>query len=159
MIGLWRPLAGIFYANLGAVKMARIQLKGWSALNPQLDLSQMSLKPAETAFLESLEYTSHQATALYRLGMIASEQGDYEQARQYLSQAIAVYPAHYGIRKLLGYSYLWLGDVDQAARYLTPDSETLKELDSYTYWWTTQNRPDLSSLAGQASDRLRTIGK
>jgi O-antigen ligase len=159
VIGFWRPLAGVFYSNLGAVEMARVQLKDWPAEGADGATLLAVTGPAESTFLKALKYNPKQATALYRLGMIVSERGDYERVKQYLSQAYEVYPAHYGIRKLLGYGYLWLGDVEKAASLLNPDSETLKELDSYAHWWTTQNRSDLSMLAQQASSRLREIEK
>ncbi len=158
-IGFWRSLVAVFYANLGVVEMARVQLAGWPAERVEGERLLAVIRPAETSFQKALQYNSKQATALYRLGMIASEGGDYEQARQFLSGAYEVYPAHYGIRKMLGYSHLWLGDVDRAAGLLRPDSEILKELDSYTYWWKTQNREDLSLLAQDMATRLRAASK
>jgi hypothetical protein len=153
-IGLWRSLTAVFYANLGVVEMARVHLAGWPTQWVDGERLLAVIGPAEAIFQKALHYNPKQATALYRLGMIASEQREFEQARQFLSGAYEVYPSHYGIRKLLGYSYLWLGNVDEAANLLRPDSETLKELDYYTYWWTTQNQGELSALAQQLTTRL-----
>jgi hypothetical protein len=52
-----------------------------------------------------------------------------------------------------------LGDVNKAANLVNPDSETLKELDYYAYWWTTQNRDDLSLLTQQLAILLRETNK
>jgi tetratricopeptide (TPR) repeat protein len=155
----WRSIIGAFYANLGAIEMSRVHLAGWPSERVEGDQLLAVIGPAESTFQKALQYNPNQATALYRLGMIASERREYERAKQYLSRAYEVYPEHYGIRKMLGYSYLWLGNVDKAAVLLKPDSETLKELDAYTYWWTTQNREDLSLLAQQLLGRLHEVLK
>jgi tetratricopeptide (TPR) repeat protein len=159
IICFWRPLTAVFYANLGAVEMAQVHLKGWPAERVEGESLLAVIGPAESILQKALQYNPKQASALYRLGMIASERRDYERANQFLSRAYEVYPAHYGVRKMLGYSYLWLGNVDKAAVLLKPDSETLEDLDFYTYWWKTQNRADLSSLAQQLVTRLRITRK
>jgi hypothetical protein len=153
-IGFWRPITAAFYANLGVVEMAHVHLAGWPADRVEGERLLAVIGPAELTFQKALQTDPNQLTALYHLGMISVERREYEKANGYLAQAYEASPGHYGIRKLYGYSYLWLGNTDQAAGLLRPDSETLKELDTYIYWWTTQNRDDLSALAQQLSTRM-----
>ena len=54
-------------------------------------------------------------------------------------------PKNRGLIKNLGYSYLWLGEMDKAKTLLEQLPETQEELKAYTWWWNTQGRSDLSS--------------
>lgn len=159
VVYFWHFLTAAFYANLGVVEMARVHLAGWPTKLVDGERLLTVIGPAESSFQKALQYNPKQVTALYRLGMIAVERREFGQALQFLSRAYGANPNHHGIRKMLGYSYLWLGNIDKAAVYLKPDSEILTELDSYTYWWVTQNRADLSSLAQQLATRLRETRK
>jgi thioredoxin-like negative regulator of GroEL len=79
---------------------------------------------------------------------------DFASASRYLEAAYAEAPRHRGIKKSLGYSYLWMGDVEQARRLLIEIPELDGELDAYSWWWINQDRADLSE---SASILLRTL--
>jgi tetratricopeptide (TPR) repeat protein len=144
------------YANLGAVEMARLELAGWSdKAQNKTALFESPAQPVPDLFLKALEIDPTNASALYRLGMIAMENGDFTQARDYLEAANLSSPAHRGIRKLLGYSYTWLDQTEAAVTALRPIPEAAQELGYYAWWWGTQNKPDLSEYARKVHERLR----
>ena len=156
MLPFSRSILAKGYANLGAIKMSQVHLADWPDKRVEADELLSGIGPAEADFKQALTHDSKEVTALYRLGMIALERREFKQARQYLSRAFEGNPGHRGIRKELGYSYLWLGDIDKAATFLIPDSETRKELSSYQYWWKEQGRDDLSFQAIQAEEQIFT---
>lgn len=136
-------------ANLGAVKMARVELagfpsEGWGEGNrlPQL-------APAQSHLERALERDPSNVTASYRLGLIALNQDNFNTARIYLEAAYNSDPGHRGVRKRLGYVYAWMGDFKRAAQMLRSISEAPQELEVYAWWWKTQGRDDLSLRAEQ----------
>jgi thioredoxin-like negative regulator of GroEL len=73
--------------------------------------------------------------------------GDYERAAQYLETAARADPAHRGVLKSLGYSYLWAGQVEKAASWLAQLPETEVEVRNYVQWWYLLRRPELIAYA------------
>lgn len=133
-----------WYANLGAVQMARVELAGfptsqWTepAIAPGLEASSSTLHAA-------IEADSMNRTANHRLGLIAMLRGDFRSAAAYLESAYAAGPNHRGIIKALGYCYVWLGDMDKAQLLLRNISESEHELAVYIGWWKDRGRQDLS---------------
>jgi hypothetical protein len=82
--------------------------------------------------------------------MIAMLRRDFNSAVGYLETAHSQAPTHRGIIKSLGYSYVWLGNMDMAQPLLAQIPEARDELDVYTWWWKSQGRGDLSQNAFQA---------
>jgi hypothetical protein len=93
-------------------------------------------------------------TAHHRLGLIAAAHGDNAAAVAQLEQAYSANPSHRGIRKVLGYSYVWLGQIDRAFPLLTTIPEAQAEMSLYAWWWGTQGRDDLAARAAQMAERL-----
>jgi lipopolysaccharide biosynthesis regulator YciM len=144
-----------WYANLGAVQMAKVELAGfptneWTdpAIVPELEDANMTLRSA-------LQANPMNQTANHRMGLISMLHGDFLSASEYLERAHAAAPDHRGIVKSLGYSYLWLGDLEKALLLLETIPEAKDELDVYVWWWDTQGRHDLSVNASQQSTQLK----
>jgi tetratricopeptide (TPR) repeat protein len=153
-------LTSKWYANLGAVRLAQVELakfpnSGWVGLDivPKLDNAEMLLKTA-------LMFNPDNLTANYRLGLIYMLRRDYVTAANYLEVAKNQVPDHRGIIKSLGYDILWMGKVDNAYALLSNLPEVLGgELDAYYWWWQTQDRSDLSGYAASAIDIFRLSTK
>ncbi len=145
-----------WYADLGSVQMARVELVGfptdqWTDIKivPQLET-------AETSLHSALQYHPNNPTANYRLGMISMLRQDFETASMNLEVAYREAPRHRGIIKNLGYCYVWLGKLDEAKSLLENIPEAQKELNVYVWWWDVHGRRDLAINAFQLASRLRT---
>ncbi|HAV77588.1 MAG TPA: hypothetical protein DCX53_09580 [Anaerolineae bacterium] len=147
-------LRSIWYANLGAIQQAKVELKsfpdaGWAGYNivSQLDEASSTLQM-------SLQFDPENRTANQRLGMIAMLRHEFESAVVFLEVAHLQAPGHRGIIKSLGYSYAWLGDLGNAELFLSQTPEAKEELDVYIWWWDAQGRKDLSEKASLILDVL-----
>jgi O-antigen ligase len=152
---LRQPLAASWQANLGAVKMAQVELADFPSDEWVGDRYAAAYGPAVAHFERALAHAPDQAAAHYRLGMITLETQAFATAVNHLEQAQAARPAHPGIHKRLAYSYLWAGDMEQAAPLLDALPETRGELESYAWWWQTLERPDLARRAQEMGRLLR----
>jgi hypothetical protein len=143
-----------WYANLGAVQMAQVELRDFPAkewvglaIAPKLDF-------AEETLHSSFEADPAHRTANHRLGLIALLRRDFSSAAGYLERAHAHSPNHRGITKALGYCYVWLGKLDHAQPLLNSLPEAKDELDVYVWWWQVQGRDDISHQASLMLSRL-----
>jgi hypothetical protein len=146
----------IGYANLGAVQMAKVELVGFPETGWAGTDMVPRLQQADAALHSSLESDSKNLTANHRLGLISILNRDFRSATTYLEAAYQQAPAHRGIIKSLGYSYVWLGEFDQAQLFLANIPEARDELDAYVWWWENQDRSDLSKMAYAMIDRLNS---
>ncbi len=150
LFGLWvsrQPLRASWYANLGAVEMARIELADFPAEAWDDGTRAAQLDPVVPLLQQALVYNRQEVTARHRLGLIALGQRDFETAVAHLQIAHQGQPTHRGIAKTLGYSYLWSGQLERAGSLLYQLPETPGELEAYDWWWQTQGRDDLARLA------------
>lgn len=150
----WNDLRAVWYANRGAVTMARYDLadfpnRGWDAGK---DIA--ALLPAMQDFEKALELDPYNLTANHRLGLIAMLQRDFGAACAYLEVAHQLHPAHRGIIKNLGYCYIWEGELERGQKLLRDIPEAHDELDVYVWWWAEQGQPDLSERASRAAAAL-----
>lgn len=144
-----------WFANMGAVRMAQVELAGFPTGRWAESNMVPLLKAAGPSLLASLEADPSNRTANHRLGLIAMLQMDFSSALDYLEAAHAVSPGHRGITKALGYCYIWVGDFEKARNMLAGIPEARYEIDVYIWWWQTQGRDDLSEKAASMSTLLK----
>jgi len=147
LAGFWRPLLATWHADLGAIEMAHTELAHFPVGKWEDPAVTTSLAPAEGQFQKALQFDPQDRTSLYRLGLIAMRQGEFLTAVTQLERAFKLDPAAHGVRKELGYSYAWTGQIDQAANILEGIPEARSEMDVYSRWWSEQGRPDLAENA------------
>ncbi len=138
-----------WYANLGALSLAQVELAGWPTNQWDTGENLERFEAASRLFERALQVNGQNRTANHRLGMIAMVKRDYETAVSYLEQAATVSTPHRGVAKTLGYSYVWRGQFEDAVETLTNISEARSEMTVYTNWWERQNRLDLAAKAGE----------
>jgi hypothetical protein len=143
-----------WYANLGAVQMAKVELRGF----PTNQWTEPSILPeleqANANFRSTLDADPLNRTANHRLGLISMLRGDFISASAYLEKAHEAAPHHRGIIKSLGYCYVWLGDMEQSLLFLRNIPEAKAELDVYAWWWSTQGQTELAQRALFISSKL-----
>ena len=150
-------LVAVWYADLGAVLMARTQLTGFPAGVWDEDYDLAELEPAERLFEGALRRDAWNRTAHHRLGLMAWGRGDYPEAVSHLERAYQVDPNHRGIRKVLGYNYVWTEQIDQASALLAEIPEAASEMAVYAWWWGTHGRDDLAERAAKMAERLQAF--
>ena len=145
-----------WYANLGAVQMAKVELIDFPT-NQWTDPSILpKLKQADATLHSALHTDPTNWTANYRLGLIALLRNDFNSAAAYLEIAHQETSNHRGIIKALGYCYVWLGNLEKAELLLSDIPEAKSELDVYTWWWGMQGRADLSKKASLMISQLES---
>jgi hypothetical protein len=138
-----------WYADLGALELARVELRGWPTNQWDAGEDLERFARAEKLFERALVVDAQNRTANQRLGMIAMVKRDYETAVVHLEQAEAVATTHRGIAKSLGYSYVWRSQFDEAVQTLAIVPESRAEMAIYSSWWERHNRPDLAAKANE----------
>lgn len=153
---LLNKIYSVWYADLGAVQMAKVELVGFPNTG-WADVEIVSqLQPADASLLSSLKSDSKNLTANYRLGLLLMLNRDFRPAATHLETAHRQAPAHRGVTKALGYCYIWLGELDKAQLFLADIPEAKDELDAYVWWWKSQGRADLSEMAYTMIDKMNS---
>jgi hypothetical protein len=154
LLGVWllRPLRADWQANLGAVALAKAELAGWPEQEREIDAAAMQV--AVSQLQKAYSTNSVNLTANYRLGLRAADEMTYAAAIPYLEAAYQADPGHRGVIKTLGYSYVWSGQLDKAVPLLSQIPEVAGELETYSWWWGTQDRADLAEYAAAMGQRL-----
>ena len=148
-IGMRQTVQAQWYANLGALELARAELVGWPSDQWDSGDNLARFDGATRLFEQSLAIDAQNRTANHRMGTIAMVKREYETAVTHLEQAAAVAEVHRGIDKSLGYSYVWQGQFDEAGQTLAVIPESRAEMAVYTSWWERQNRNDLAAKASE----------
>ena len=153
-----QSLLAAWYADLGAVHMARAELVDYptGAWTEVANSDEMDL--AEEYFEKALRFDIKNRTANHRLGRIATGRRDFPAAVSYLETAHAADFSHRGVQKGLGYAYVWAGQLDQAVTLLADIPEAGYELGVYFWWWETKGRGDLAERAAAMVERLDSPG-
>jgi hypothetical protein len=147
LIGWRKPLQASWQANMGSVQLARLDLAGWPSEKWNEDSDVSATRPAQTAFLHSLTLNPANRTANHRMGLIAMQAREYLTAKGYLEMAHSQDSKHRGVIKSLGYCYVWLDQLEDAAELLADIPEAEYEMGVYSWWWKTQGRADLADRA------------
>jgi hypothetical protein len=74
-----------------------------------------------------------------------------------LERAIYIDPDHRGIRKSLGYTYVWDSNLENAELMLQGINEARIEMEIYSWWWDENNRRDLATQASEMASILDTV--
>jgi len=143
-------------ANLGAVEMAKLELINYPCENWIEGRSMNSLMCSSNQFQAALAINPRQRTANHRMGLITMDRGDYVSAIKYLETAHQVDPTHPGIRKELGYAYVWSGDFESAYLLISNLPEAASEMEGYRMWWHQQGNISLSANADQMFNYLQS---
>jgi hypothetical protein len=147
-----------WYADLGAVQMARVELKSWSPQNTTRHVDLAELMSSETLFKQALQLMPQNRSAQFRLGLIALDQRDFNSAINFLEPGYLAGSRRRGLEKALGYSYAWSGQIELGAGLLADIPEAHEEMGVYIWWWGTQGREDLAQRAAQMAALLGTGG-
>lgn len=147
-------IESIWYADLGAVQMARVELADFPAGKWRGTEIVPQFASAEASLLSALQLDPANQTANHRLGLISISRRDFQTASKYLEMAYSKAPEHRGIVKSLGYCYVWLGEMDKAQALLKRVPEAEEELNAYVWWWGVQGRADLSVKAARQVSQL-----
>ena len=120
-----------WFANLGAVRVARIELSDFplGVRDPGKDI--IADSPAVSELERAIALNPIQRTAQQRLGLIALDKQDFPEAIAHLEIAYQVDPGNRNIRKALGYAYGWSGNPQKAMFLLAGLPEARKEMKEY----------------------------
>jgi putative inorganic carbon (HCO3(-)) transporter len=143
----YKRVCAMWYANLGAVQLAQVELAGFPETGWAGPAIVTRLGQADASLHTALEFDPRNRTANHRLGLISMMRRDFSSAVFYLTLAHDDAPNHRGILKSLGFGYAWLGETDRAVSFLKDVPEAKNELDAYYSWWQGQGRDDLSKSA------------
>lgn len=146
-------LIASWQANLGIIQLAQLELADWPTEEWQTAVSAAAYRPARIQLEQAFVTHPSNRTASYHLGRLELLEEDFTSAIFYLERAYKVAPNHRGIRKMLGYSYLWSGQLNPAINLLSSLPEVREELAIYSWWWTKQGRDDLAQIAQQLTNQ------
>jgi O-antigen ligase len=152
--GWHRPLAAAWYANLGAVHLAAYELRDFPTGKWTETWNETELAKVEDLFVRAEALNPKNRTAHHRLGLIAMSRRDFETAQTHLEVAYHLDPGHRGVRKVLGYCYVWNGHQREALEILKDIPEAGSEMRVYTWWWKTQGQIDLANQAANFAVKL-----
>jgi len=150
----FKPVKASWLANFGSIYMAKAELYDFPSGSFDYFPEEGSLEQAKGYFERALLADPRNTTANYRLGIIASEERDFQAAIPYLETAFQGNDRHRGIRKVLGYNYAWTAQPDLAAEMLAEIPEARQELEVYVWWWEMQGRSDLANYAQSALSQM-----
>jgi tetratricopeptide (TPR) repeat protein len=150
-----KPIFASWYANLGAVQMAKYDLANWPKDQWNADPQVSQLESAQQLFDKAAALNPNQRTAWHRSGLIAAQARNFDTAQDELERAHIIDPAHRGIKKSLGYIYAWNGQFDQAALLLEEIDEAKDEMEVYAWWWEENNQSELADLADDMARILK----
>ena len=143
-----------WYANLGAVGLAKEGLAGWPEQAPG-EFDSINTDSAENYFEKALQLDPENFTANYRQGIIAFRKQDFEIAKNYLEKAFRKEPDNVGVLKYLAYSYAWSGDEARAYELFKKTPGAKQELQIYGGWLKSINRDELSETAFSLAEQLQ----
>jgi O-antigen ligase len=144
---MWRPLAAMAYANAGALAQTRGQLTENLADEQRAAL----LQRAATCYTRAISLDANNRTAHQRLGMLAMDARQMDEAVVHLEEAYRIDPSNTTTHKALGLAYTWVGRLDQAQQLLVGAPDIVEELHVWGWWWGTQGESEWASNAYRVS--------
>ena len=146
--GFWaRPISAAFRSNLASINIAKVQLENWPTGEWSRYENSAALEFSEISLEDLLSKHPGHSPTLYKLGLINLEKKEFSLAVKRLVVAHQNNPQHPGIKKNLGFAYLWNNDIDNAKQILAEVPNAKEELFAYIWWWEGLNEPELSKNA------------
>jgi len=138
-----KSLLAAWFANGGALEMARVELEGWPSDRGQADNTIAKLETAEAYFVRALKLDDSNRTAHHRLGLVSLQRRDFRVAVQHLEHAYQLDEDHRGIWRSLGSSYLWSGKLGQLSTFDRGTSldEIYAQNDVFASWLAKERDP------------------
>jgi putative inorganic carbon (HCO3(-)) transporter len=149
-IVVWRPLAAMTWANLGAVKQAKAELGDLHD-----GAREVYLRAAIADYERALQLDPDNRTANLRLGNLAVAAGRYEEGVEYLEVVWRSAPEDPTACKALGLAYAWVGEIDKAARLLQSIKDIVTELNTWGWWHNHEGRQQVAINAYRTSLALK----
>lgn len=146
----WRPVAAMAYGNLGALSQARGEMRE-ELTNSQ---RQVLLEQATDYYRRAVTLDSENRTAHQRLGTLAMDAQQVNEAITHLETAYETDPSNTTTRKALGLAYTWAGHLNRAETLLAGSPDITEELNVWGWWWGTQDERQWSANAYRVSLRL-----
>ncbi|HZQ05162.1 MAG TPA: tetratricopeptide repeat protein, partial [Anaerolineae bacterium] len=145
------------YANLGALRQAQLEVPQINFPYPTPEQVRLStdLSSAEELYRAALHRDPNNRTANMRLGLIALDQFDFQEAVNRLQVAHASDPNDYAVNKALGYAYVGTGQLDQAAPLLRQVPDAVTEINSRLVAWRKLGKPELIEYGQTMIRRLK----
>jgi O-antigen ligase len=114
----WNSIWALWYANLGSVAQARVELTGFNTASWRAGAARRTgdLSQAQADLQHALAFDSGNVTANQRLGAIAAARGEYTVAQRYLSAAQSRDPMNMVTWRLVANTYLAMGLKTDACR-------------------------------------------
>ena len=148
------PLNSYWDSNLGALQMAHIELSEFPTGQWNNGQNIADYAHVKQLFNTSISNGPSNKTSHYRLGLIEMLEREFDRAIYHLEIAYYLDPRHRGVRKSLGYCYVWTGKFEQADAILSGLPEVEDELSEYISWWQIQGRQDLSKRSASMLEYL-----
>ncbi len=141
------PLTALWQANQGCVLQARADL-----LESLDDGQKVALRQQAVAHYErAIRIAPDNRTARQRLGLILADEAQFQAAVEHLEAAHRADPNNRTTHKALGLAYVWVGELEKAQLLLQDVPGIVAELNTWGWWRSTQQQPDLSLNAYRAS--------
>ncbi len=150
-------VAAQWSANWGALAQAHIELPQIKYPHPTFPEVRRAnnFDAAQKLFQDALQHDANNRVANARLGMLALDQLDFEQAVARLEKAYAADKTNRAVIKALGMAYAWSGKFEQARPLLKQIPEASVEMGYATDAWRKLGRADLAAYAQTMVQRLK----
>jgi putative inorganic carbon (hco3(-)) transporter len=109
------------------------------------------LADARRGFEGTLALDPDHATARRRLGILATDEGQFEQARADLEASWRAAPGHPATRKALGLACAWTGRIARARELLAPVDGIFDEMNTWSSYWQQRGRLDQAIYASRVA--------
>jgi tetratricopeptide (TPR) repeat protein len=128
----WKPLASLWYANLGDVSQTKLELSRYRFPEVLVEYVRRSgdYTIAESYWQQALALDPGNVSANQRWGELLLARGEYVRAAQLLEAAYARDPASPVTSQLLGAAYLGMGQMDNAYNYWVRLPDAVGRLES-----------------------------
>lgn len=144
-------------ANRGALAQAALELPSvkFSDEPPAQVRRNTDLRTAEELYAAAIAIDPQNRAARARLGIIALDRYEFDNAVAELEWAYEADPHHRATIKALGYAYVWTGQLDKAEPLLKQIPEARIELNYAQGEWAAKGKHDLANNAATLIARLK----